>query len=513
MKQTLPDIIRENKDLLSVMLEQEGFMKYVAEHLDDDGLTLYARYQEQVVSDYRKSNMWNPDVQLLQGDELWLKALGPSNHLLPEFRCRMAFENLIAGMPDDTGGTVRAFYDGYMGYAWREYFEHRNPEHATDLGFYKTLMEQFSHPDGLACRCLELTLKEYHERSWTEGDKYDYYRIAEYYYFYFDMSYRQGKQAFDRLRNGVKAWLEGKSGEECRELAVDMLEKARWFSQHIYNDKSVCSLNGVPFPLEDKKWLREMARSLGKKTGIMAPYFSEFVFLLQEVGRIWAARLLKEHLIDLHTLEKETNSFLMPYEAGKDGFDYHYYVDHYYTNDSPNTCCVNNNLKAKKLLYERYGKNLELELEELTGDKLDSHSSGNTRGGDNVNQGVPNVAPFNTIMWTNRAKCCFEEAVKKGWMKKEKSKYVWCGIKKKPSGKVNMSELAYFLGKVYGFVFKDGNNIGAKLPANELNEYFGFNKKSMTDSLLQLYRANNIQAFRNVIDDLFNTIDQSKEEN
>jgi hypothetical protein len=76
-----------------------------------------------------------------------------------------------------------------------------------------------------------------------------------------------------------------------------------------------------------------------------------------------------------------------------------------------------------------------------------------------------------------------------------------------------MSELAYFLGKVYGFVFKDGNNIGAKLPANELNEYFGFNKKSMTDSLLQLYRANNIQAFRNVIDDLFNTIDQSKEEN
>ena len=26
-------------------------------------------------------------------EELWLKALGPDNHLLPEFRCRMAFEN------------------------------------------------------------------------------------------------------------------------------------------------------------------------------------------------------------------------------------------------------------------------------------------------------------------------------------------------------------------------------------------------------------------------------------
>lgn len=367
-------------------------MKYVAEHLDDDGLTLYARYQEQVVSDYRKSNMWDPDVQLLQGDELWLKALGPSNHLLPEFRCRMAFENLIAGMPDDTGGTVRAFYDGYMGYAWREYFEHRNPEHATDLGFYKTLMEQFSHPDGLACRCLELTLKEYHERSWTEGDKYDYYRIAEYYYFYFDMSYRQGKQAFDRLRNGVKAWLEGKSGEECRELAVDMLEKARWFSQHIYNDKSVCSLNGVPFPLEDKKWLREMARSLGKNRH-NGPLLQRVRFPSTGGGPHLGSKTSKRAPNRFTYSGKETNSFLMPYEAGKDGFDYHYYVDHYYTNDSPNTCCVNNNLKAKKLLYERFGKNLELELEELTGDKLDSHSSGNTRGGDNVNQGVPNVVP------------------------------------------------------------------------------------------------------------------------
>ena len=394
MKQNLPDIIRENKDLLSAMLEQEGFMKYVAEHLDDDGLTLYARYQEQVVSDYRKSNMWNPYVQLLQGNELWLKALGPDNHLTKELRLRWNLEQLFADVQEEeTAETVKNFYDGYMAYAWREFFELRNPEHATNLGLYKTLMEQFSWPDGLACRCMELTLKEHHGIGWTEDDKYDYYCIAEYYYFYFDDSTRQGKISFDRLRRGVKEWLEGKSGEECRELAVDMLEKARWFSQHIYNDKSVCSLNGVPFPLEDKKWLREMARSLGKKTGIMAPYFSEFVFLLQEVGRIWAARLLKEHLIDLHTLEKETNSFLMPYETGKNGFDYHYYVDHYYTNDSPNTCCVNNNLKAKKLLYERYGKNLELELEELTGDKLDSHSSGNTRGGDNVNQGVPNVVP------------------------------------------------------------------------------------------------------------------------
>ena len=39
-----------------------------------------------------------------------------------------------------------------------------------------------------------------------------------------------------------------------------------------------------------------------------------------------------------------------------------------------------------------------------------------------------------------------------------------------------MSELAYFLGKIYGYEFKDGNNCGAKLPSC-LNRYFGFNKK------------------------------------
>ena len=366
MKQNLPNIIRENKELQQTLLEQEGgFMKYLVEHLDSDGFTLYRRYQDYVLNEYLNANTWNPDVQLLPEEELRTKALGPDSHLTKELRLRWDLEQLLADVLDEeTAETVKNFYDGYMAYAWREFFELRNPEHATDLGLYKTLMEQYSWPDGLACRCMELTLKEHHNTGWTENDKYDYYRIAEYYYFYFGDSTRQGKRAFDRLRRGVKEWLEGKSDEESRELAVDMLKKVKWFSQRVYNDEAVCSLNGVRFPLEDKQWLRDMARSLGEKPGIMGSYFSEFVFLLQEVGRIWAARLLKEHRIDLHTLEKEAYSFIQPYKARNDGYDYRYYVDHYYTNDSPNTCCVNSDSKAKELLYLCYGRKIEAEYEE-----------------------------------------------------------------------------------------------------------------------------------------------------
>lgn len=401
MEQTLDYKIREDEKFRQALLKQGGFMKFVTEHIDDgdDSLTLYARYQEHVFAAYRKENRWNPDAQLMSEEELRLEALGANNHLTKELRLRWNMEQLLADEDKETAGTVKNFYDGYMAYAWREYFEHRNPEHSTDLGLYKTLMEQFSGPSGLACRCMELTLKEHHNIGWTEDDKYDYYRIAEYYYFYFGDSTRQGKRSFDRLRRGVKELLEGKSDEESRELAVDMLEKVRWFSQHIYNDEAVCSLNGVPFPLEDKRWLRDMALSSNKKPGIMGPYLSEFVFLLQEVGRIWAARLLKEHRIDFYTLEKEAYSFMQPYNAGNDGYDYHYYVDHNYTNDSPNTCCVKSNSKAKELLYLRYGKKVEVISEEydekaIQKDSLSNESSINRSSGRiMIKQGVPSPVP------------------------------------------------------------------------------------------------------------------------
>jgi len=387
MEKTIDEYIREDKGLRQLLLGQEGFMKYVVEHIDDDGLSLFSQYQEQVVVDYRKANMWNSDLQLLSGDELRLKALGPDNHLMPEFRCRKALESLLADQQEEAADAVRAFYDGYMAFAWREYFERRNPEHATVLGFYKTFMEQFRSPNGLAYLCLKLTLKEHHGEGWTEQDQYDYYRIAEYHYFYLDWCGPHGKRAFARLREGVKEWLYGKNGDECRELAEDMLEKVRFFSQHIYNDELVCYTGTKPFPLEDKRWLRTLVEGFGKKsdTDVMN-LLRDFLYLLQEIGRIWAARLLKIHGIDLHQLEKHNASSLRPYNSKKDGFDYFHYVDHYYTEDNPNTCCVKDCQHAKKLIYNLYaieeGDNMENTADIVQGGGISTNPRNEREDGD-----------------------------------------------------------------------------------------------------------------------------------
>lgn len=355
MKKNLPEYIRENENLRQALLAQKGFMKYVAKYImngGDDGLSLYAQYQEHVYADYRKANTWNGDAQLLSDVEFRLEAIGPRNHLKTEFEYRKALENTLSEIDNEPADAARDYYDAYLAYAWRGFFERRNPDHATDVGFYRIFMEQFQHPDGLVYRCMELAVKDHHGEAWTNDDIYDFYRIAEYYYFYFDTKRRPGMLAFDRLRRGVKEWLEGKDDEECRELAIDMLEKVRFFSQHVYNDEARCHPS---FPQEDKRWLRGLVEGWGNNRETDATWrFREFLFFLQEVCRIWAARLLKYHNIDLHELEKTCYSFLRPYKPKDDCFDHYYYVDHYYKGDSPNTCCVKNRQKAKELLYTLY---------------------------------------------------------------------------------------------------------------------------------------------------------------
>jgi len=373
MKQNLPDYIRENENLRQALLAQEGFMKYVAEYVlngGDDGLSLYAQYQEHIYADYRKANNWNGDAQIMSEDEFRLEALGQGNHLKKEFGYRKALENALSVLDEDEAAeTVRRFYDGYIAYAWREYFERSHPEHASDVGFYQYFMEQFRQTNGLIYRCMKLAIKEHHGKGWNETDQFDYYRIAEYHYFYFDLCGPHGNSTFGRLRRGVKEWLEGKNDEECRELARDMLEKVRFFSQHIYNDEAVFGSNADPFTIEDKRWLRGSIEDFRPKSdsGIMR-LFRDFLFLLQEVCRIWAARLLRYHNTDLHELEKRVYSVLRPYSPKEDGFDYFHYVDHYYIYDNPNTCCVKNEQNAKELLYALY------EIKE--GDNLEQSSNG-----------------------------------------------------------------------------------------------------------------------------------------
>ena len=395
MKKNLPDYIREDEKLRQALFAQEGFMKYVVEYImngGEDGLSLYAQYQEHVYEDFCKANNWDPDTQLMSNDELWLKALGQGNHLKKEFGYRKALENSLSELDDEEASkTVRGFYDGYMGYAWREFFERNHPEHATDVGFYQYFMEQFRQTNGLIYRCMELAIKEHHGKGWNETDQYDYYRIAEYHYFYFDLCGPHGDGTFRRLRQGVKEWLEGKDDKECCELARDMLEKVRFFSQHIYNDEAAFGSNADPFTLEDKRWLRGSVEDFRPKSDSeVMRVFRDFLFLLQEVCRIWAARLLRYHNTDLHELEKRVYSFLRPYTPKEDGFDYFHYVDHYYIDDNPNTCCVKNRQKAKELLYALYdikeGDNLantaDVAEQPKQEGKIQTDSGNERKGGD-----------------------------------------------------------------------------------------------------------------------------------
>lgn len=397
MKKNLPDYVRDDEKLRQTLLAQEGFMKYVAKYImngGEDGLSLYAKYQEYVYADYRKANSWDPDTQLMSNDELWLKALGQGNHLKKEFGYRKALENALSELDEEAAETVRGFYDGYMGYAWREFFERDHPEHATDVGFYQYFMEQFRQRNGLIYRCMELAIKEHHGKGWNETDQFDYYRIAEYHYFYFDLCGPHGNRDFGRLRRGVKEWLEGKDDEECCELARDMLEKVRFFSQHIYNDEAVFGSNVDHFTIEDKRWLRGSVEDFRPKSDSeVLRLFRDFLFLLQEVCRIWAARLLRYHNTDLHELEKRVYSFLRPYTPKEDGFDYLHYVDHYYIEDNPNTCCVKNRQKAKELLYSLYdikeGDNLEQSSDIAEQPKQEGNNTKETRNERKGGNGKP----------------------------------------------------------------------------------------------------------------------------
>jgi len=109
--------------------------------------------------------------------------------------------------------------------------------------------------------------------------------------------------------------------------------------------------------------------------------------------------------------------------------------------------------------------------------------------------------PLPKTINTERAQTYFQKAVDKGYMKFNNGQFVWIGVKKKPNGTPNISELAYFLGKVYEYKHSVSGNIGKRFPEDELNSLFG--KTKLYNRLVQVHNAMSIQAWRQPIDDLF----------
>ena len=147
MKQTLPDYIKQHKDFQQLLLNlNSGFIKYFVEHSEDKDVngTWYQRYQEYVFSNYRKANSIDPDLMLLSLDEQRKEALGGS-HLREEFRQRKELEKILSQMPKEAAEAVQEVQhlaDGYLAFAFHQHIERSNPDHATDVGFYRSVIEQ-----------------------------------------------------------------------------------------------------------------------------------------------------------------------------------------------------------------------------------------------------------------------------------------------------------------------------------------------------------------------------------
>lgn len=116
--------------------------------------------------------------------------------------------------------------------------------------------------------------------------------------------------------------------------------------------------------------------------------------------------------------------------------------------------------------------------------------------------------PLPIGMNTGDAQKYFKKAIEKGIMKYEYGKYEWKGI---PGMQGSYSQLAYFCGKVYGYVYGNVNkdaggnpcygNIGTSLPIDDMESLFGRHK--WNDCLKQVYSAKKAQKWRAPIDELF----------
>ena len=505
MEQNLSDYIKKNANLRQHLLKQDGgIMKFWSEHPNSDGLeALRSDYRNLCANEFREANKWS-----MSEDDLKWGALA-DDHIKKELVYMEALKNDLSSFPEVVEQVI-SFIEDYMDYAFRE--SHRNlySDSIPPLVFYDQVISSYNLEFGMAGLCLWLVLKEHRGTAKEKKDEYDLwteFNIRQYARIYYIGSVKLRQAIKEIIDKNTKC----KTPEECRricqKLAIDTMKRLECFALRVngdydrvifYEDKEkkrpvVWSANklaeilnvderrirrdNVEITKEEMEWLRVGMMYCNTSPGTtnangltnLQDSFRRFYHVLMDIGHFWAAQLLR-HGIDMQEMEKENHTILIHQYYR---LCYSYYVDRL-PNDHRGDCCVYDEEEAKELL------------------NMIKHGN--------------NPAKEKVLMWTDRAKLCFQKAVTRKWMIFENGKYSWCGVKPKPSGKPSKSELAYFLGKVYGYKFENGNNVGARLPASELNDYFGFGKKSVTDTLLQLYRGGNEQPYMPIIDDFFNEI-------
>lgn len=354
MKQTLPDYIKQNGGLHKVLLAQEGgIMKYLAEHLDANGTAeLFSGYQDHCTNIFFEKNKWDLLV-VWEGDNVRRAALGQMEHIWKELRYQRALKPFLAEIPAEVAETIELFTEQYLTYAYRQYRLRRFPNGITPRDIYREVIGLYNL-NGMAFKSMEIILKEHHAKGDVEKTESEFlteFMIRQY-------SEQLTLGVFSQMRQAVAEMLESKCPERCRQMAIDTMKSVRLFSQMIYTDGVVRSLRRSKLKKEaeerknDGEWLRDVADrtpfkdySRHIKKHSMHSCFANFVNLLKEVGRIWAAQLLVRD-IDMHKLEKEVCCILNPSK------DPHYYVDKYYIDDLPDLYCISNIEMAERLLQK-----------------------------------------------------------------------------------------------------------------------------------------------------------------
>ena len=362
MKQTLPEYIKQNEKLRQILLSQEGgIMKYLAEHLDADGTAeLFHGYQDLCVEKFHESNKWVYN-KVWEGDDMRRAALGMDEHLWKELHYVEALKPFLTNLSAEVVERIDWFIDLYLTYAYKQNRHRWHPNGMTDADVYQEIIWIY-HPQGLAYKCMELILQEHHAKGKTENTDRDL--LTEFLIRQWSDQLTLG--AFAQMRKAVADMLSGKTDERCRQMAIETMKKVRGFSQKIYADVIVQHLREINVTKDadkresDGKWLRDVAQhavfeefsSKHTKPYSLRYYFANFVNLLQDVGRIWAAQLLVRG-VDMKKLETEVCCILKPEDSA------HYYVDKYYIEDMPDQYCIANDEQAeiwlKKISQEPHG--------------------------------------------------------------------------------------------------------------------------------------------------------------
>ena len=362
MKKMLEEYIRQDNKFRQLLLKMDGgIMKFWAEHPNRDfDVDLFDDYEKQIVEAYLQANKRNRDVVSLPENELKMEARSWNHHTEKEIHYKVALQPLMTDLPVAIREQVNSYIDDYLADAYRDYRRCYYPNGITPLAFYDEVVKQFG-AGGLARDCMDYVLREYHHPEVWEKEKSEYALMTE----FFIQQYSEviGKDSFKMLRQAVKEKLTGKNPEECRQEAIKTMNIVKGFSRMLYSSAEVGVSDCTGRYIVDKEYLRELTgtnaalRLLSNaKVSPLHECFFNYVTLLNEIGRIWAARLLKDYGIDMHKLEKETGAILYPVTKplqNPDGAvhgNYKYYVDKDCSDSLDDQCCIYDEKQAKELL-------------------------------------------------------------------------------------------------------------------------------------------------------------------